>query len=216
MKRVLNILLILSLLCFTVIHFLILTLHAGPINPVYAKYRVPIEQYVNPLLTQHWNLFAPDPVEETQNILVQYRTSTNETSDWYNISKPLLEANQSNIISPYNKTARIPSSLYFSIFNKNTLVSKMEDNTSEEEFDKAIDMDKIKESRSKQVDLLYRFANSNIPLITNTDEEVEEVKVKIMNVNAIPFSERNNTDYEPTIEEIEFEWREYFPVLPLS
>lgn len=199
---------------FTVIHFLILFLHTGPINPVYTKYRIAIEEYVNPLLTQNWNLFAPDPVEETQNILIQYRTSTNDTSDWYNISAPFIDSNQSNIISPYNKAARIPSGLYFGIFKENELISQMEKNTSEEEFDQAINMSKIEKSRLKQVDLLYRFANSAIPLITS--EEVKEVKVKIMNVKAVPFSERNNPDYEQKIEDLEFEWREYFPVLSFS
>lgn len=214
MEKKINISLILLLSLFTVIHFLILFLHTGPINPVYTKYRIAIEEYVNPLLTQNWNLFAPDPVEETQNILIQYRTSTNDTSDWYNISAPFIDSNQSNIISPYNKAARIPSGLYFGIFKENELISQMEKNTSEEEFDQAINMSKIEKSRLKQVDLLYRFANSAIPLITS--EEVKEVKVKIMNVKAVPFSERNNPDYEQKIEDLEFEWREYFPVLSFS
>lgn len=214
MKKNFNISLIVLLSSFTLIHFLILSLHAGPINPVYAKHRVAIEQYATPLLTQNWNLFAPDPVEETQNILIRYKVEDGGVSDWYNVSAPLLEANRSNIVSPYNRAARIPSGLYFGIFKQDELVAQVEESTSEEDFENTIDMERIEESRLKQVELLYRFANSTVPLLTT--EEVGEVQVKILNVKAVPFSERDNPDYETEKEEIEFDWKPYEPVRPIS
>lgn len=214
MGKKVNVIMITVLSLFTLFHFSIIVLHTGPLNPVYTKYRIPVENYISPLFTQNWNLFAPDPVEETQNILIQYRTASNETSEWFNISKPLLEANRSNIISAYNKAARIPSGLYFGIFKENDIITAMGENASDEQLNESIDMDKIEETRSKQIDLLYRFANSAIPLVT--EDEVKDVRVRVVNVNAIPYSERNNPDYEQVSEHIDFDWKEYFPVLTYS
>ncbi|MDQ0176293.1 DUF5819 family protein [Bacillus chungangensis] len=207
MSKYAKVLLIFFISTFMIFHFSMIFLQTGPKNPLSIYLRDLSKGYTEPLFVQTWNLFAPDPVQMTTNVLIQYRTESGEISDWYNITSPINQANRDNIISAYNKAARITSGVYYGIFNMDEVVRSYKDKTTEEEFDKNVDTELIEQGKSKQIDILYRFAFSAVPIIT--DKDVKDVRVRIMNVNSVPFSERYNEDYENTREYIDFDWKKY-------
>jgi len=211
MKKVGNVILIILLLIFTVFHFSVIALHAGPLNPVKTNSINFVERYTYPLLVQNWQLFAPDPINVTSHVLVQYKTKDGTTSEWHNISTPLTEANKNNPVSGYNKASRIPTGIYHDLFYQGELVEEYRKAVDVDKFNEDINMDQIQESKEKHVDILYRFAFSSVPLITN--DEVDEVNVRIVNWHPVPFSERFNSEYERESEFTEFGWKKYIPVL---
>ncbi|GAB3802707.1 DUF5819 family protein [Virgibacillus kimchii] len=210
MKKGTNITLIFILLTYTLFHFSMVFLHAAPINPVKTSNLSTIERYIYPFFSQNWQLFAPDPVNVNTNILVQYKTQDGEVSDWHNISKMLINANRKNPISAYSKASRIPTGIYHGVFSENELISEYSDTVDNTEFKENVDTEKIEDRKKKQVDILYRFVSSSIPLIS--DAEIKEVNTRIVNINPVPFSERFNKNYEVESEYVEFGWRSYTQV----
>lgn len=64
-------------------------LYNAPANPVAQKYAGPLRDWMTPLFTQNWQLFAPDPLSE--NIDVQARGSLvgdGRITDWRDLSAP--------------------------------------------------------------------------------------------------------------------------------
>lgn len=62
-------------------------LYDAPANPVSAKYRAQIDWWMNPLLNQDWELFAPNPISE--NLEVDARVSVGpsaEVTPWTDLS----------------------------------------------------------------------------------------------------------------------------------
>ncbi|QHT46190.1 hypothetical protein M662_06690 [Bacillus sp. SB49] len=206
-----HLVLILAGTIFLVFHFTMLGLSVGPNNPVSVTHREAINQYKDPLFYQNWNLFAPEPISKNHKILVKYRTESGEESDWNDISTPILDSNQQNRFSAINRAARVPSGIFFSIYRPNDLVMAYRKKTGEEEATDVVNEEVIEQQRSEQIDALYRFANSSIPLLTDAGE-VKEVNVRIMEVSPVPYSERNNPDYKREAQYIDFEWRDYFYV----
>ncbi|GAB6579058.1 hypothetical protein bcgnr5378_31420 [Bacillus cereus] len=190
-----------------VFHFSMIFLQSGPKNPLSIYLGNLSKGYTSTLFAQSWNLFAPNPVEVTSNILIQYRTESGEVSGWNNITLPINNANRENPISAYNKAARVTSGVYYGIFQMDEVVMSYKNKTTEEEFDKNIDTKLMEKGKSKQVDIMYRFAFSAIPTITN--DKVTDVRIRIMNVPSVPFSERYNNDYEIVKEYIDFDWKKY-------
>lgn len=53
-------------------HFFMLFWYLSPDNPISHQYKYYIYKYVNPLFTQSWNLFAPNPVNSDQIITIRF------------------------------------------------------------------------------------------------------------------------------------------------
>jgi hypothetical protein len=217
MKKMKNLTFIIIGLLLFMFHFTMLIMAVGPNNPVSVKYREEIAEYTHPLFFQNWNLFAPEPIENTQQVLIKYENEKGKKSDWQNISQPIFDSNQSNPISAMNRTARIPSGIFLGIYKPDNLITTYQQKAQERDQDQDIEEiannDAILEQKEQQVDLLYRFAYSSIPLITN-HQEVSSVKVRFLNEEPVPYSERNNENFQNEKTYIDFGWREFEYVKP--
>lgn len=73
-------------------HFFVLFWYLAPDNPISHQFKYYISRYVNPLFTQTWNLFAPNPINTDQFInlrFIEYRDGAVSTSPYLDISSPI-------------------------------------------------------------------------------------------------------------------------------
>lgn len=107
----LNILLVIFSLYF-IVHFIIISLHAGPVNPISVALKPLTDRYVSPVFYQNWHLFAPNPLTINQKLYVKikYReqhSSKEVESEWLDVTSPMIEVNNETLFSPYNRIIRI-------------------------------------------------------------------------------------------------------------
>jgi hypothetical protein len=80
-----------------------------------SKYWKEIFDYMNPVFTQNWKLFAPNPANQQMNldIRVQYVNKEGKTlqTDWKSITQPVVQKLQSNRFSPNARISEFQDSL---------------------------------------------------------------------------------------------------------
>ncbi|HEX5568314.1 MAG TPA: DUF5819 family protein [Streptomyces sp.] len=64
----------LALACVTLVHLAMLFLNVAPPNAVTARYGKTVNAYVYPEFGQDWKLFAPDPKQRNDAVVVRVRT----------------------------------------------------------------------------------------------------------------------------------------------
>lgn len=97
------------------IHFGFTFLYLSPENDWKDKHWNTIFAYMNPLFTQNWKLFAPDPSDQQLNMdmRVQYIDQSDKTreTDWYSITQPVIKELQHNRFSPNARFSEFQDSL---------------------------------------------------------------------------------------------------------
>lgn len=111
------------------IHFSVLAVYLSPLNPLKLALDDEVMQYVNPLFTQNWHLFAPTPVNTSLSLLGKCREQDVE-SEWLDIThgtlkqlraKPFLQSHaylaalQQNIMRSYVYGLDEPDELLFNV-----------------------------------------------------------------------------------------------------
>ncbi|WP_018922918.1 DUF5819 family protein [Salsuginibacillus kocurii] len=202
-----------SIFCITLFvgHFLFTLLDVIPFNPVSAKHNNQVYEYMEPLFNQTWELFAPDPVADNRTIYMQIKEENGEKSDWYDITSPKIEQNHSNLFSPHNRLVRIPTSSVISLFQEDSTSSLIKDNltneenhlTLEENLENHLD---LHQERAKHK--MYRYAFSEAGRLYE-ETNIAEVQLRLEITEVVPFSERNNEEYESESQYIEFPWEAY-------
>lgn len=86
---------IISLACLLGFHFGMTALYLTPPNPVKQAWFQPMMKYMDPLFMQNWQLFAPNPVSQHQNIFVKAKWKDPQTGQiketpWCDVSQPLI------------------------------------------------------------------------------------------------------------------------------
>lgn len=214
------------LICFTGIialvftfHFIVVVLYIIPFNPVVAKYNQAIHEYIEPLLTQKWELFAPDPISDNRTVFMQVKLNNQEKSEWIDISSSLIELNQNNPLTPYNRLVRVPTTGAVEAFQQDKVVSQLMEKMEEDEDDDRQHMyesleDLSDEQRQQGVDVLYRYAFSEAQRYYSADQ-IDEVQLRIIIEDNVPFSERERFD-EFEVEQfyVDFEWENHEYVSP--
>ncbi|MBD7938937.1 MULTISPECIES: DUF5819 family protein [Cytobacillus] len=207
MKKKMITILIICLSIFTIFHFSIIALSTGPLNPVSMKQQNFFHSYMHPLLFQQWNLFAPEPVSHTDRIAIKVMNNQGDESEWFDIGRPLLDKNQNNSISPYNRAARIPTGLVQNLFEEEEIIAKFKEK-SEDDSDKFLDKNEEKVRHENHIDQLYRFSFSMAQLIEHPNN-IEKVKVRVINDTPVPYSKRNDQNYKTEELFVEYDWREF-------
>ncbi|MED3038000.1 DUF5819 family protein [Bacillus tropicus] len=89
-----------GLMFIMLFHASMTVLYNSPINPIKVKLGFIIDNYMNPLFSQNWNLFAPNPVSTNMDIVTRggYKDSNGneKTTDWVNITKTFTTNLQNN------------------------------------------------------------------------------------------------------------------------
>ncbi|PTM56495.1 DUF5819 family protein [Desmospora activa] len=93
------------------VHFAVVILSLTPDNPVKNRHQDAINKYTDPLFTQNWMLFAPNPVSQHRNLSAQARIANPQSgeiteTEWVDITGPLIKEKQENRISSEAIVAR--------------------------------------------------------------------------------------------------------------
>jgi hypothetical protein len=97
------------------IHFAITFVYLSPANQLKSKNWEFIFSYMNPLFTQNWKLFAPNPSNQHANldIRVQYvdKDGATRQTEWKSITLPIIQKLQANRFSPNARISEFQSAL---------------------------------------------------------------------------------------------------------
>lgn len=199
-----------------VIHYSLIIMHAGPTNPISAKYDNLSNTYTSTIFSQNWHLFAPDPVNRNVHIYIQVtdNTSKDTNNQWIDITKHLIKNNNDKVITPYNRTIRLIDGIFADTVGSNytsDLVTKYVNKKDEDE-DPVVDMLKEhkKSSQKRGKYSLYRFASSYIKsFMPDKYSSMKYLRVRLTAYETIPFSKRNDQNYEKKVEYNKtFNWKE--------
>jgi len=89
------------LLAFVVFHSTITIFYNLPITPFKSPFNKVINIYMNPLFTQTWTLFAPNPVSTNIGVEVKFSYENNKKTEWISFSDTVLEQSQRSFFSHY-------------------------------------------------------------------------------------------------------------------
>ncbi len=142
-------------------HFFILAWHHLPENPIKHQFKYQISGYVNPLFSQQWTLFAPNPV--STNISINYKLKgyqdgkPADTTEWLDTNDPLIEFRRSNSFSAGQRLLKYLSSCCMDILK-----------TRSETLEYISKVDSIKNDSMKivqYVDQVYQACNGHLSLM---------------------------------------------------
>lgn len=108
---------ILFFICIGVLlfHFSVIALSLLPDNPIKHQYKYETNSYINPLFSQCWNLFAPEPINTNMTVLVQFKIYNKDsivTTKWLDLMEPLILQKRKSFWSPVQRISKfITSSL---------------------------------------------------------------------------------------------------------
>lgn len=201
---------------FVIFHFTVIILGVIPPNPITVKHNSLIKAYAHPVFTQNWHLFAPDPISSntTTYLQVKYLDKTHNivTSEWIDVSTGLVDANKKNPLSPINRLVRINNGIQSSSAIQDDLTWQYVNSKNGEkrkEYEELLDENIDKFSK----DLIQRHANS-LASKRFKEKEIKEARIMWVLEESIPFSERNNSSFEPELSSTTSEWHSYFYVIP--
>ncbi|WP_157878775.1 DUF5819 family protein [Streptomyces sp. CT34] len=99
-------------------HFCMTALYNAPFNPIKEKYGDKITAYMVPYFGQNWNLFAPEPIDRDQGVLVRAQKRQPDgsriTTGWTDVTSPGLQKLYGERLWPsrqFRVTAGVPQQL---------------------------------------------------------------------------------------------------------
>ncbi len=205
------------------IHFTFTVLHLLPANPLNVQYRQRIADYITPVFSQHWGLFAPNPPYESKSVLVGCRLRQEDGSametEPVNVTQRLLEAQRAFPLTPavYLMRAQVgPLPILFPM--KSDLQRRIETTDTEalpeleamrtgyEEERKAI--------HARGVALITRVASAECRRLHPGKTIVSVRPVAVL--ETVPKFSKRNQESPPTGRRAhDFGWHAYVPVAPL-
>lgn len=198
------------LIVFLTVHTVLLVFDTGPTNPLSVQVNRYSTYYIDPLFTQNWHLFAPEPLTVNYNLLLQVKLKKGSElarGEWIDITSPMKDLNRSNVLTPFNRMLRIGDSLINKYFNGNheDVVYKLKNKNTDEKIDEEIKKmeDKV---RKKAEEEIFKFASSYAKSLY-PERDIDSIKVMIEAVEPVPFSKRNEKNFEPERRYVEFDWQ---------
>lgn len=94
-------------------------LYLAPANPVKLRHARVIYGIEQPLFSQNWHLFAPNPIKTNFVLAIRCRTRRDVTP-WRDPFTPLLVTHHRNRFTPMGKVVRIPLNAIFSFLGRTT------------------------------------------------------------------------------------------------
>ncbi|WP_235183023.1 DUF5819 family protein [Gracilibacillus boraciitolerans] len=174
------------------------------------KFKPFTDKYVDNFFRQSWHLFAPEPLTNNYTMFVQVKLRNNNTeSEWYNITDPLVRANNDSVFTPYNRMLRVGLG-YINSYNlgvTDVLTVKIM-NKSLEKSDDTSRYDELAEITQSEVEkVLYRYASSYAKKIYD-EKDIDKIRILINSTEAVPYSKRNDKEYQPEENFTTLEWKE--------
>ena len=102
---------LLTCLVFTLGHTLMTIVHVAPINPISIAVDPAVSAYMLPFFQQNWQLFAPEPINSENGILVRAAVRTDDGSEtiteFYDLTSPTIQAIYASRLFPPRRTRLI-------------------------------------------------------------------------------------------------------------
>lgn len=125
------------LLFLVIFHSSITVIYNTPITPFKEKYVKAIDAYMNPLFSQTWTLFAPNPVNTNINIEVKFSYENNEESNWINFTNLVNDQKQDSFLTHYHFYSGALTQMQGSVIEtSNSIWRKLQEEEKNEVLDK--------------------------------------------------------------------------------
>ena len=180
-------------------------LYVSPPNPLKVQFYPFLRQTFGLLFEQNWNLFAPNPIQDDNLILVQCLTqgAPVHTDAWEDISSPLFTAFQENRFTAHDRVGRVHSGAA-----RNYITGGLELTPIVESCRKGLeksckDYEQLIELVRKDSSEVLRRIASGYCIETQGASNVTSVAIRLRIVPAIPWSERDNDRTRSDFDDIE-------------
>jgi len=115
MRRIVKYLLYYGTICCLLFHFSIVALFVAPDNPISHTHKQEINEYIHPLFSQSWNLFAPNPINGNHTLEFQFsfidEKKDTTYSAWYDVMSSVSSTRKSLFFSPLQRVEKYISGL---------------------------------------------------------------------------------------------------------
>lgn len=108
------------LIYLTTFHMGLTVLYLLPPNPVTKHYQNITHQYMDPIFTQNWNLFSPDPVVYNLKLIYRCEIANSSWSQWQDPISELIKSHQNNRLLFKGKLIYTYHGMYRNLLNKNS------------------------------------------------------------------------------------------------
>ncbi len=108
-------------------HFSLIAIYQFPDNPIKHKYKIEINSYVDPMFSQAWTLFSPNPINSNMSLLYQFQYKNNGkivSTSWIDVTQPLITNRKENYWSPYQRISKFIQSSMQNINENNNLIAE--------------------------------------------------------------------------------------------
>ncbi len=85
------------------VHFAMTALYLLPLNPLKLRYGGTVISYMEPIFTQKWSLFAPEPLTVARVLLVRCKGPDGAVSTWEDVTSPLMHDKWSSRFTPSDR-----------------------------------------------------------------------------------------------------------------
>ena len=198
--------------CFLIIHFSFIILSVVPFNPIVNKTDKTVSKYTNPIFTQNWALFAPDPIDRNTSLQIKAYYKNGNESKWLDSSNTIITKMHKNYISPYNRIGRIPETITSEMLAEDPIIDKIRKNYESENNSEALK--KLNKTYTKQykrnLPKLIRFSSAYVKSTQIKSKDIDKLRLRIVKQEAVPFSKRNSKENMPweivhTTDKVEFD-----------
>ncbi|MDT0739105.1 DUF5819 family protein [Staphylococcus haemolyticus] len=200
------------LTCFLIIHFSFIILSVMPFNPIVNKADNTVSKYINPIFTQNWALFAPDPIDRNTSLQIKVYYKNGNESKWLDSSNTIITKMHKNYISPYNRIGRIPETITSEMLAEDPIINKIRKNYESE--NNSEELKKLNKTYKKQykdnLPKLVRFASAYVKSTQIKNKNIDKLRLRIVKQESVPFSKRNSKESMPweivhTTDKVEFD-----------
>lgn len=182
------------------IHFLIILISVIPYNPVSYKMNTIVTTYVNPLFTQVWTLFAPDPIDSNDALQIKLESNDGTITEWIDVTNPLIEKMHTNYVSPFNRMGRITQSISHQMLTEDSLAFDLRKSLQEKKKNGVKSLETLDKEHKKQYEqyevYLLRYGSAYAKYLF-PNEDFKTIEMRILKQGSVPFSKRNNNVERP-------------------
>ncbi len=178
-------------------HFLAILVFVGPQNPFTETMRERVERYINPIFTQNWRLFAPEPSLSDFKFWYRCRDEHKNWSPWIDPAASLLAKHKDNRLSYRGKLLYIYNNISTGLYNKAVNIGYRSDcqninNDCETKILAEIE-------RTEEYALAKRYSSdlckSQFAMLSRSTTAVE---FRTVEMSIKPFSQRENENFKMT------------------
>ncbi|QKG83854.1 hypothetical protein GXN76_04755 [Kroppenstedtia pulmonis] len=200
-----------------VFHFIITSLYNLPINPLKIKYSPIINGYMDPIFTQNWRLFAPDPVTHGNQVYIRLKLKTGnkepKVTGWIDLTSFMIKRNQENRFTPYNRLVRIQRGAVNAMVRRDEIINKLSEKIKEDDLDRnkyknIIDNDLTRLQTKHAKKMVNRYSQAYVKNIYPASK-IEATQVLIKEIEAVPYSKKQNSNYKPKEKVVTLDWVPY-------